>query len=82
MLGLHRLVLSGKILYPAISDTPAWIVVSANCYARQHGYSPFVLYQGLWSLMARDVEREVLRESRAHTWIIQAFPILFESINH
>ena len=63
MRGLHRHVMSGEILYPAISDTPAWIVVSANDYARQHGYTPFVLYQGLWNLSKRDVEREIIRES-------------------
>jgi len=63
MRGLHRHVMSGEILYPAISDTPAWIVVSANDYARQHGYTPFVLYQGLWNLSKREVEREILRES-------------------
>jgi aryl-alcohol dehydrogenase-like predicted oxidoreductase len=62
MRGLHRHVLSGEILYPAVSDTPAWIVASANAYARQHGYSPFVLYQGLWNVSVRDVEREILRE--------------------
>lgn len=63
MRGLHRHVMSGEILYPAISDTPAWIVVRANAYARQHSYTPFVLYQGLWNLSVRDVEREILRES-------------------
>jgi aryl-alcohol dehydrogenase-like predicted oxidoreductase len=62
MRGLHRHVLSGEILYPAVSDTPAWIVATANAYARQHGYSPFVLYQGLWNVSVRDVEREILRE--------------------
>jgi aryl-alcohol dehydrogenase-like predicted oxidoreductase len=62
MRGLHRHVLSGEILYPAVSDTPAWVVATANAYARQHGYSPFVLYQGLWNVSVRDVEREILRE--------------------
>ena len=30
MHGLNRLVLSGKVLYLGISDTPAWIVSKAN----------------------------------------------------
>lgn len=25
MRGLHKLVMKGDILYPAISDTPAWV---------------------------------------------------------
>ena len=46
MNGLHQLVMSGKVLYLGISDTPAWIVSSANRYARDHGKTPFVVYQG------------------------------------
>ncbi|KAK8854467.1 hypothetical protein IAR55_003205 [Kwoniella newhampshirensis] len=60
MRGLHRHVLNGNILYPAISDTPAWIVAEANCFARANSLSPFVLYQGLWNLNVRDLEREVI----------------------
>ncbi|KAL4248165.1 Aryl-alcohol dehydrogenase [NADP(+)] [Abortiporus biennis] len=36
MNALHNLVVSGKVLYLGISDTPAWIVTYANCYAREH----------------------------------------------
>ncbi|KAI0071566.1 Aldo/keto reductase [Panus rudis PR-1116 ss-1] len=58
--GLHTLVLAGKVLYLGISDTPAWIVSKANQYARDHGKTPFCIYQGRWSIMTRDLEREVL----------------------
>jgi aryl-alcohol dehydrogenase-like predicted oxidoreductase len=44
--GLHQLVLSGKVLYLGVSDTPAWIVAQANQYAVDHGKTPFVIYQG------------------------------------
>ena len=57
---LHNLVTSGKVLYLGISDTPAWIVAAANTYARAHGKTPFVIYQGLWSVARRDFERDII----------------------
>jgi len=61
MRGLHKHIMAGQVLYPAVSDTPAWVVVKANAYAREHGFSPFVLYQGRWNLLMRDLEREIIR---------------------
>ena len=29
-------------------------------YARTNGKTPFVIYQGLWSILRRDFEREIL----------------------
>lgn len=58
--GLHTLVLQGKVLYLGISDSPAWIVSRANSYARMSGKTPFVIYQGLWNIMQRDFERDIL----------------------
>ena len=60
MNGLHNLVAQGKVLYLGVSDTPAWIVTKANTYARMSGKSPFVIYQGAWSILQRDLEREIL----------------------
>jgi aryl-alcohol dehydrogenase-like predicted oxidoreductase len=54
------LVLAGKVLYLGVSDTPAWVVVKANDYARHHGLTPFSLYQGKWSAGFRDLEAEVI----------------------
>lgn len=42
MQSLHQIVLSGKVLYLGVSDTPAWVVAKANQYARCHGYPQFV----------------------------------------
>lgn len=70
MRGLNRLVYSGQILYPAVSDTPAWLVVKANDFARNNGLSPFVLYQGMFSLLRRDLEREVIRASPPHLSVV------------
>ncbi|THH31333.1 hypothetical protein EUX98_g2847 [Antrodiella citrinella] len=60
MNGLHNLVSSRKVLYLGVSDTPAWIVSAANTYARLTGKTPFVIYEGAWSVLARDFEREIL----------------------
>ncbi|KAJ6461271.1 NADP-dependent oxidoreductase domain-containing protein [Mycena vitilis] len=66
MNGLNQLVLQGKVLYLGVSDTPAWVVSQANQYARDHGKSPFVIYQGLWNVLDRSFEREILPMARAH----------------
>lgn len=61
---LHILVEQGKVLYLGISDTPAWVVSAANTYARAHGKTPFSVYQGRWSVLDRDFEREILPMAR------------------
>jgi hypothetical protein len=60
MHALNDLCTSRKVLYLGISDTPAWIVVKANCYARQHGLRPFSIYSGRWSAADRSFEREII----------------------
>ena len=60
MQSLNHLVASGKILYLGVSDTPAWVVVKANEYARSHGLRPFSVYQGRWSAAVRDFERDII----------------------
>lgn len=60
MHGLNNLVTSGKVLYLGVSDTPAWIVVKANDYARANGLRPFSVYQGKWNAGFRDIEREII----------------------
>lgn len=51
-----------KALNPrqGVSDTPAWVVSEANMYARLTGKAPFVIYQGSWSALDRDIEREII----------------------
>jgi aryl-alcohol dehydrogenase-like predicted oxidoreductase len=60
MIALDALVRSEKVLYLGISDTPAWVVVKANAFAREKGLSQFVLYQGRWSISERDMERDII----------------------
>ncbi|KAF7376742.1 Aldo/keto reductase [Mycena sanguinolenta] len=66
MNGLHNLVVRGKVLYLGVSDTPAWVVAQANQYARDHGKTPFVIYQGRWNVLDRSFEREIIPMARAH----------------
>lgn len=60
MHALNDLVTSGKVLYLGISDTPAWVVAKANQYARDHSLRPFVVYQGMWNAVMRDMESDIL----------------------
>ncbi|OJI96139.1 hypothetical protein ASPVEDRAFT_157357 [Aspergillus versicolor CBS 583.65] len=60
MHGLNSLLSAGKVLYLGVSDTPAWIVVKANDYARANGLRPFSVYQGLWNPLHRDMESEIV----------------------
>lgn len=60
MKGLDDLVKSGKVLYVGISDTPAWVVSSANTMAEIRGWSKFVALQIEYSLIQRGAERDLI----------------------
>jgi len=60
MHSLNDLVVSGKVMYLGISDTPAWVVAKANQYARDHGLRQFSVYQGMWNAAMRDFERDII----------------------
>jgi aryl-alcohol dehydrogenase-like predicted oxidoreductase len=60
MRALDDVVRQGKVLYLGVCNWPAWAVVSANAYARAHGLTPFVVYEGRWNAAERDIEREVV----------------------
>ncbi|KAI0330465.1 aryl-alcohol dehydrogenase [Cubamyces sp. BRFM 1775] len=76
MNGLHHLVATGKVLYLGISDTPAWVVSRANTYARLTGKTPFVIYQGAWSVLQRDLEREIIPMVKAEGMAIAPWNVL------
>ncbi|KAL4248160.1 NADP-dependent oxidoreductase domain superfamily protein [Abortiporus biennis] len=73
---LHNLVVSGKVLYLGISDTPAWIVAQANTYAKDHGKTPFVIYQGAWNILQRDFEREIIPMAKAFGMALAPWNVL------
>ncbi len=60
MRGLDDLVRAGKILYVAISDTPAWKIAQCNTLAELRGWSRFIALQVEYNLALRDVERELV----------------------
>ena len=65
MRALDDVVRAGKALYLGVSNWPAWTVVKANEYARQHGLTPFVVYEGRWNPAERDIERDILPMCKA-----------------
>ncbi|MGK3960648.1 aldo/keto reductase [Sorangium sp. So ce118] len=57
---MDDLVRSGKVLYVAISDTPAWQVSRMQAIADLRGWAPLVALQIEYSLVERTVERELI----------------------
>lgn len=76
MQSLNNLVRQGKVLYLGISDTPAWVVAKANAYARQHGLRPFSVYQGRYSALIRDLERDIIPMCRDEGMAIHPWGVL------
>ncbi len=60
MQSLNDLVRSGKVLYIGISDSPAWIVSSANTMAELRGWESFIGLQIEYSLIQRTPERDLI----------------------
>jgi len=76
MNALHNLVVQRKVLYLGISDTPAWIVPKANQYAKDHGKTPFSIYQGRWSALDRSFERDIIPMARAEGLALAPWDVL------
>jgi aryl-alcohol dehydrogenase-like predicted oxidoreductase len=60
MRALDDAVRAGKVLYVGISDAPAWVVARGQTLAEWHGWSPFAGLQVPYSVLDRDIERELL----------------------
>jgi aryl-alcohol dehydrogenase-like predicted oxidoreductase len=60
MRALDDAVRAGKILYVGISDAPAWLIARANTLADWRDWSGFIGIQVPYSLVSREVERELL----------------------
>lgn len=65
MRALDDLVRQGKLLHVGVSDTPAWVISQANTLADLKGWSPFIGLQVEYSLIQREVERELLPMAKA-----------------
>jgi aryl-alcohol dehydrogenase-like predicted oxidoreductase len=57
---LDDLVRAGKVRYIGASNLTGWQLATANGLAALHMWEPFVSYQGNYSLVGRELEREVL----------------------
>jgi aryl-alcohol dehydrogenase-like predicted oxidoreductase len=62
---LDDVVRAGKVLHIGISDAPAWVVARANTLAEWRGWTPFSALQVPYSLLKRDIERELLPMAEA-----------------
>jgi aryl-alcohol dehydrogenase-like predicted oxidoreductase len=70
------MVAAGKILYFAFSDTPAWVVSYAIARAEQHGWPRPVAVQAPYSLLQRDIERELMPMAQAHQLAVLPWGLL------
>jgi aryl-alcohol dehydrogenase-like predicted oxidoreductase len=60
-----------------IANSPAWVVAKANQYARDHAMTPFTIYQGIWNVMERDFERDIIPMARS-----EGDAVVFRSSHH
>jgi len=60
MRGLDDVIASGKVLYIAASNFPAWKIAEANTIADLRGWNRFIGVQARYSLVERTVERDMI----------------------
>jgi len=60
MFNLNLLVQSGKVLHIALSDMPAWVFSACMSIAGERHYARPVALQGEYSLLTRDMERDMI----------------------
>jgi aryl-alcohol dehydrogenase-like predicted oxidoreductase len=80
MRALDEQVRAGKILYAGISDTPAWLISRANTLAEWRDWTAFAGVQAPYSLLRRDIEREVLPMAEALGLTVAAWSPLADGI--
>lgn len=73
---LDDLVAAGKIRYIGASKLAGWQLVEAEWSARQANLARFISHQDEYSLLSREIEREVLPAARAHgLGLLPYFPL-------
>jgi aryl-alcohol dehydrogenase-like predicted oxidoreductase len=76
MRALEDLVRSGKVRYVGCSNFKAWQVVEAQWTAKSVGAPGFVSYQDEYSLLVRDIEKELVPAGTAHGMsLLPFFPL-------
>ncbi|RIB27348.1 aldo/keto reductase [Gigaspora rosea] len=59
MRSLDDVVRSGKVLYVALSDAPAWVLSRANTMAELRGWSQFIGLQTRYNILNRSLECDI-----------------------
>ena len=73
---LDDLVRQGRVRYIGCSNLPAWQVVEAQWTSRTLGLEAFVSCQDEYSLLVRDIERELVPAAQAYgLGVIPYFPL-------
>ncbi len=73
---LDELVRQGKVRFIGCSNLSAQQVIAADDAARQHGLAAFVSCQDEYSLLVRDIERELVPAAKARgLGILPYFPL-------
>ena len=76
MRALDDLVRQGKVLYPGISNLPTWRLVDSLHAADRMGVGRFISSQNQFSLLARDVEAELVPALAHHgLGLLPFFPL-------
>jgi aryl-alcohol dehydrogenase-like predicted oxidoreductase len=74
--GLDDLVSSGKVRYIGCSNYAGWQVVESQWIARTHHLAPYVSAQNEYSLLNRDIERELVPACREYgLGVLPYFPL-------
>ncbi|MGE3538032.1 MAG: aldo/keto reductase [Candidatus Tectimicrobiota bacterium] len=63
---LDDLIRQGKVLYVGASAYASWQLAQANVLAELRGWTPYVVLQSEYHMLARQVEHEVLPACQAH----------------
>jgi aryl-alcohol dehydrogenase-like predicted oxidoreductase len=73
---LDDLVRQGKVRYIGCSNLPAWQVVEAQWTARHHNLNAFVSCQDEYSLVVRDIEKDLVPAMQAYNLgLLPFFPL-------
>jgi aryl-alcohol dehydrogenase-like predicted oxidoreductase len=73
---LDDLVRAGKVRYIGCSNLPGWQVVEAEWTSRDRGFNAFVSCQDEYSLLVRDIERELVPAMNAYgLGLLPFFPL-------
>ncbi|GAA0981551.1 aldo/keto reductase [Acrocarpospora macrocephala] len=76
MRALDDAVRAGKVLYVGASNLPAWLVSRANTLAEWRDWTSFAGIQVPYSLLKRDIERELLPMAKALGLSVATYGVL------